>query len=109
MERNVAQPSAPAVSSTSTLASHPRRTSSPFGAWNLAPGEGVVPRRPRMLHLPELRFERVSEQTYVRLDPGRYRYKATAYEYDDVLSVSSVGFVTTYPRLWEVVSRQGGS
>jgi hypothetical protein len=73
---------------------------------NLAPGEGS-PAPAAYVAFPELRFERL-EQTYVRLDAGRYRYKATAYEYDEVLSVSSIGFVTTYPRLWEVVSQHGG-
>ena len=44
------------------------------------------------------------EQTYARLDSRRYRYTASAYDYDDVLTVSSIGFVTTYPGLWEAVS-----
>jgi hypothetical protein len=51
---------------------------------------------------PELRFDRL-DQTYQRLDARRYRYTARAYGYDDVLSVTSDGFVMSYPSLWEAV------
>lgn len=52
------------------------------------------------LAFPELRLDRL-DQTYQRLDGHRYRYTAPAYGYDDVLTVSPEGFVTTYPALWE--------
>jgi len=50
--------------------------------------------------IAELRLDRL-DQTYQRLDGHRYRYTAPAYGYDDVLTVSPEGFVTTYPALWE--------
>jgi hypothetical protein len=71
---------------------------------DLAVGEGCSAPA-AYLAFPELRIERL-DQTYARLDERRYRYTAPAYAYDDVITVSSIGFVTSYPRLWEAV---GGS
>jgi len=51
------------------------------------------------LPFPALRLERL-EQTYKRLDAGRYRYTAPAYGYDDLLTVAATGLVTAYPGLW---------
>jgi hypothetical protein len=54
------------------------------------------------LTFPELGLERL-EQTYQRLDELRYRYIAPAYSYDDVITVSPIGFVVVYPGLWQSV------
>lgn len=51
------------------------------------------------LTFPELRLVCV-EQSYERLDETRYRYQSPAYAYDEVLTVSTEGFVTDYPQLW---------
>jgi len=40
------------------------------------------------------------EQTYRRTAPGRLHYRSPAYGYDEVLTVSEIGFVTEYPGLW---------
>jgi hypothetical protein len=50
---------------------------------------------------PELRMDRM-EQTYRRLDAGRYDY--TGINYREVLTVSPIGFVTEYPNLWTAVA-----
>jgi hypothetical protein len=55
------------------------------------------------LAFPERRLMRL-EQTYHRLEPDRYHYTASAYHYDDVLTVSPTGFVLDYPGLWRAVS-----
>lgn len=49
---------------------------------------------------PDLRMARM-EQTYRRLDEMRYDYTGIAYH--EVLTVTPVGFVTDYPRLWTAV------
>jgi uncharacterized protein len=68
---------------------------------DLAVGE-ESPAPAAYLVFPELRFEPI-EQMYKRLDQRRYRYVSPAYAYDEVITVSSDGFVTTYPRLWQAV------
>ena len=51
------------------------------------------------LTFPELRLTRL-EQSYQRLDEGRYAYAAPMFGYDDILLVSPAGFVVSYPGLW---------
>lgn len=40
------------------------------------------------------------EQTYRRIAPDRLHYRSAAFGYDEILTVSEVGFVTEYPGLW---------
>jgi hypothetical protein len=70
-----------------------RRLSLDAGASALAPAAWFP--------FPELRMDRM-EQTYRRLDAGRYDY--TGINYREILSVSPVGFVTEYPNLWTAVA-----
>ena len=51
------------------------------------------------LTFPELRLTRL-EQSYQRLDDGRYAYAAPMFGYTAVLVVSAAGFVVSYPGLW---------
>ncbi|MGX5845941.1 putative glycolipid-binding domain-containing protein [Mesorhizobium sp. PL10] len=51
------------------------------------------------LTFPEFRLTRL-EQSYQRLDEGRYAYAAPMFGYEDILVVSPAGFVVTYPGLW---------
>ena len=51
------------------------------------------------LAFPELRLTRL-EQSYQRLDEGRYAYAAPMFGYNAVLVVSAAGFVVSYPGLW---------
>ena len=55
------------------------------------------------LTFPELRLTRL-EQSYQRLDEGRYAYAAPTFGYDDILEVSPAGFVLDYPGLWTSVA-----
>jgi hypothetical protein len=56
------------------------------------------------LAFPELKLERL-EQRYHRLTLDKYDYQAPSVGYVGTLEVSEVGFVTTYPGLWEVVNK----
>lgn len=51
------------------------------------------------LTFPELKLTRL-EQSYQRLDEGRYAYAAPMFGYNDILVVSAAGFVVSYPGLW---------
>jgi len=55
------------------------------------------------LTVPELRLTRLT-QTYRRLGEVRYHYESPAFSYAEVLEVDDVGFVTSYPDLWQVTS-----
>lgn len=57
------------------------------------------------LNFPELTISRL-EHTYRRAAPDRYDYQAPTFNYAGVLQVSSVGFVTHYPDLWELEALQ---
>jgi hypothetical protein len=57
------------------------------------------------LRFPELGLERL-EQHYRRVDLHRYAYQAPGVGYAGTLEVSEVGFVTTYPGLWELETLQ---
>lgn len=51
------------------------------------------------LTFPGLRLTRL-EQSYQRLDEGRYAYAAPMFGYDDILVVPPAGFVVSYRGLW---------
>ena len=46
----------------------------------------------------------VLEQSYRRLDTGRYAYSAPVFGYEATLEVASVGFVRSYPGLFEAAT-----
>lgn len=68
---------------------------------DLAVGE-TSPAPAAYLAFPTARLDRL-DQTYARVDENRYRYVAPAYAYDELLTVSAPGLVTSYPRLWRAV------
>lgn len=57
------------------------------------------------LDFPEFTITRLEHQ-YHRVAFDKYDYKALRFDYAATLSVSSVGFVTEYPGLWELVAVQ---
>ena len=65
---------------------------------DLAVGE-TRPAPAAYLAFPIARLDRL-DQTYARIDENHYRYTAPTYGYDDVLTVSAAGMVTSYPGLW---------
>ncbi|CCV11383.1 putative glycolipid-binding domain-containing protein [Mesorhizobium sp. STM 4661] len=67
---------------------------------------GATPAPAAYLTFPELKLVRL-EQTYRRLDEARYAYAAPLYDYNEVLEVSSLGFVVDYPGLWKEAARLG--
>lgn len=59
------------------------------------------------LNVPATRLTRL-EQSYRRLDRTRYAYESPASGYAATLEVAEVGFVTSYPGLWEATGMPGG-
>jgi uncharacterized protein len=53
------------------------------------------------LRFPELQLERL-EQRYERVTEDTYDYRAPSVDYAETLRVSTTGFVTHYPALWEI-------
>lgn len=54
------------------------------------------------LSIPEMTLERLN-QHYRRVDNNHYAYRASDVGYAGTLEVSTAGFVTSYPGLWELV------
>jgi uncharacterized protein len=42
----------------------------------------------------------IVEQTYRRTAPDKLHYRSPAYDYEETLTVSEIGFVSDYPGLW---------
>ena len=72
----------------------------PIRRLNLAPGqEGDV--RAAWLRFPGFELEPL-EQTYRRIDASTYRYESAGGRFVAELKVNEIGFVTHYPKLWQV-------
>jgi hypothetical protein len=57
--------------------------------------------RAAWLRFPELTLE-VLDQTYERVSESRYRYESRGGSFVAMLETNAVGFVTSYPGLWQV-------
>lgn len=67
--------------------------------FNLGIGE-ETPAPAAYLAFPELRLE-LLEQTYRRTSETEYAYRAPVFGYAEALEVPEIGFITSYPGLWE--------
>ena len=78
----------------------------PIRRFALSVGE-KTPSPAAYLAFPELRLD-LLEQSYRRLDAGRYAYAAPRFGYEAVLEVCETGFVTSYPGLWQAIGMSSG-
>ena len=72
----------------------------PIRRSNLAIGEGTEVRA-AWLRFPSFKLEPLS-QRYKRIDESTYRYESGGGNFVTELTVNAVGFVTTYPDLWQI-------
>jgi len=72
----------------------------PIRRSNLAIGEETEVRA-AWLRFPSFKLEPLS-QRYKRIDESTYRYESGGGNFVTELTVNAVGFVTTYPDLWQI-------
>ena len=73
----------------------------PIRRLGLLPGQEATVRA-AWLRFPSFKLEPL-EQLYRRIDRDTYRYESAGGRFVADLKVNEVGFVTTYPNLWEAI------
>jgi hypothetical protein len=66
----------------------------------LEPQPGVETPAPAAYYLEFTLELGIVEQTYRRTARDKLHYRSPAYSYDEMLTVSEIGFVSDYPGLW---------